>query len=408
MRVEARTRVTYMDTHFLYIHRLSMVAIGLWPYHRTMLVQLQCSVFSLTLISFIIFQLTTFLTTEWTIDFIVEILSLSIVILICAILYNSVWINTHGVKCILNNLQYICSDLRDEKEIAIIKRYGYIAKCATIGMTLFVMCFFFIITLLPILPRIFGIFFLVNKSEPYRNIYIRTEYFVDEEKYFYFILLHLYAVQYIAGGTLLVAGTLVAGYFTYCCGLFNIASYRIEQAMRISDEVTNRTNKRQVDKKISHAVDIHRTTLKVIKFYLYNFEDTWFLLIVLVVICLSLHLFGIFQAISIVFKMENFVLHFGFTLGILLSSFASNYVGEAITEHYNYIFSTAYNVRWYDAPIRVQRLIFFLLQRGTMSYAMKFGGVYTLSLENFATVKLLYIMCQYVYIIYIVYVYTEN
>ncbi|XP_026823687.1 uncharacterized protein LOC109610890 isoform X4 [Ooceraea biroi] len=382
-----KTDLCDMDTQFLYIHRLSMVAIGLWPYHRTMLVQLQCSVFSLTLISFIIFQLTTFLTTEWTIDFIVEILSISIVILICTILYNSVWINTHGVKRILNNLQYICSNLKDEKEIAIINRYGYIAKCATIGMTLFVMCFFFIVTLLPILPRIFGIFFLVNESEPYRNIYIRTEYFVDEEKYFYFILLHLYAVQYIAGGTILATQTVMLGYFIFFCGLFNIASYRIEQAMRISDEVTNRMNTRQVNKKISHAVDIHRTTLKVIKFYLYNFEDTWFLLIVLAVICLSLHLFGIFQAVCFVFRMEELILHCGFTIGILLCSFASNYMGQAITDHYNYIFSTAYNIRWYVEPVRVQRLIFFLVQRGTKPYGMKFGGLYTLSLETFASLS---------------------
>ncbi|XP_026823680.1 uncharacterized protein LOC109611447 isoform X1 [Ooceraea biroi] len=384
-----------MDTQFLYIHRIILVAVGLWPYHRTMLVQLQCSVFSITLISFIIFQLTTFLTIEWTIDFIVEILSISIVILMFAILYNSFWINTHGVKRILNNLQYICSNLKDENEIAIIKRYGYIAKCVIIGMILFVMCSFFIVTLLPILPRIFGIFFLVNESEPYRNVYIRTEYFVDEEKYFYFILLHLYVVQYIVGGTLLAIQTVLLGYFIYFCGLFNIASYRIEQAMRISDEVTNRTNKRQVDKNISHAVDIHRTTLKIIKFYLYNFENTCFLLILLVVICLSLHLFGIFQAVCFVFRMEEFILHCGFTIGILLCSFAGNYMGQEITDHYNYIFSTAYNVRWYVEPVRVQRLIFFLVQRGTKPYGMKFGGLYTLSLETFASVNL------YTYIYYI-------
>ncbi|RLU26063.1 ObirOr5-9E66 [Ooceraea biroi] len=388
-----------MDTQFLYIHRLSMVAIGLWPYHRTMLVQLQCSVFSLTVISFIIFQLTTFLTTEWTIEFIVEILSTSLIFLLCATVYNSFWSNTHVVKRVLKNLQYICSDLKDENEIAILKRYGYIAKCATIGMTLFVMCISFIGILLPILPRIFGIFFLVNESEPYRITYIKTEYFVDEATYFYFILLHLYAVYYIAGGTTLVAGIIVAGYFTYCCGLFNIASYRIEQAMRIkSDDVTNPTNKRQVDKKISHAVDIHRTTLKILEFYLYNFEETSFLIIVLIVICLSLHLFGILHTVCFAFRIEEFLLHFGCAIGFLGFSFAGNYVGEAITDHYNYIFSTAYNGQWYVAPVRVQRLILFLLQRGTKSYGLTFGCLYTLSLESFASLSTTSI--SYVTVIY--------
>ncbi|XP_026823631.1 uncharacterized protein LOC105280162 isoform X2 [Ooceraea biroi] len=390
-----------MDTEFLYIHQISLVAIGLWPYHRTILVQLQSSVFSLTMISSIIFQLTTFLTTEWTIDFIVEILSISLFLLLCVILYTSFWINMHVVKRLLKTLQHICSDLKDETEIAILKRYEHIAKCVAIGFTLLTICGLFILTLLPLLPRIFDIFFFVNESEPYRNIYIRTEYFVDEEKYFYFILLHLYAAQYIAGATLLGRAIVITGYGIYSCGLFNIASYRIEQAMRINnDKLTNRKNKRKIDKKISHAVNIHRTALEFIEFYLYNFEGAYFLIILIIVICLSLHLFGIFHAISFIFRMETFLLHCGFTVVILTSSLGVNCIGQAIINHYNYMFSSAYNVRWYVAPIHVQRLILFLLQAGTKPYSVKFGGLYTISLESFASVKLLYIFNTY-YIVYI-------
>ncbi|XP_026823635.1 uncharacterized protein LOC105280162 isoform X6 [Ooceraea biroi] len=332
-----------MDTEFLYIHQISLVAIGLWPYHRTILVQLQSSVFSLTMISSIIFQLTTFLTTEWTIDFIVEILSISLCLLLCVILYTSFWINMHVVKRLLKNLQHICSDLKDETEIAILKRYEHIAKCVAIGFT----------------------------------------------------------SQYIAGATLLGGAIVMTGYGIYSCGLFNIASYRIEQAMRINnDELTNRKNKRKIDKKISHAMDIHRTALELTEFYLYNFEGTYCLIIVIIVICLSLHLFGIFHAISFVFRLENFLLHCCFAFGILTSSLGVNYIGQAITDHYNYMFSSAYNVRWYVAPIHVQRLMLFLLQAGTKSYNVKFGGLYTISLESFASVKLLYILNTY-YIVYI-------
>ncbi|EZA55132.1 hypothetical protein X777_05310 [Ooceraea biroi] len=374
-----------MDTQFLYIHRLSMVAIGLWPYHRTMLVQLQCSVFSLSLISFIIFQLTTFLTTEWTLDFFVEILSASLYLLVWVILYNSFWIKTYAVKRLLENLQYICSELKDENEIAIIKRYEHIAKHIAIGLISLTMFSFFIFLLLPFLPRIFDIFFLVNKSEPYRNIYIRTEYFVDQEKYFYCILLHLYANVYIVGGTVIGTAILMTGYSSYFCGLFNIASYRIEQVMRInSDEITNRMNKREIDKTISHAIDIHRIAFKFTEVFLYNFKGTFFLLITLIVICLSLHLYGIFRTVCFVYRMEDFVKYCSFAVGALAFSLVNNCIGQAITDHHYYIFSSACNVRWYDAPVRSQRLILFLLQKGTKPYALKYG-FYTISLENFAS-----------------------
>ncbi|RLU25591.1 ObirOr5-9E51 [Ooceraea biroi] len=377
-----------MDTQFLYLHRISLVALGMWPYHRTMFVQLHACVFCLTMISFLIFQLTPFLTTECTIEFIIEILSTSLYLLLCVINYISFWINTHVVKHVLEYLQCTCSELKDENEIAIIKRYGHIANCLAIGLTLLAMCGLFIATLLPFLPRIFGIFFPVNKSEPYRKMFIITEYFIDEEKYFYFIFLHQCAAYYIAVGTLIGAGIVMTGYSTYICGFFEIASYRIEQAMRINnDEVTNQKNKREIDKKISHAVNIHRIALDYIEFFLHNFERTYTLLLVIVVICLSLHLFGLCQAVLFADRTQEFLLHYTFTLSILTCTLGSNYVGQAVTDHYNFIFLSAYNVRWYIAPVRVQRLIVFLLQKGTKPYSMKVGGLYTTSLENFASLS---------------------
>jgi hypothetical protein len=49
------------------------------------------------------------------------------------------------------------------------------------------------------------------------------EYFVDQEKYFYFILLHLDAIIYIGAISLLAGGTLCAGYFKHICGIFRVA-----------------------------------------------------------------------------------------------------------------------------------------------------------------------------------------
>ncbi|XP_026831067.1 odorant receptor 22c-like isoform X1 [Ooceraea biroi] len=388
MRMDTRTRVTCIDTQFLYIHRISLIAVGLWPYDRTMLVQLQSSLFFLITTSIIIFQLTTFLTTECTIDFIIKILSTTLFLLVCVIQYNCFWINTRAVKHVLENLLYICSKLHDRNEIAIIKKYGYIAKCVAIGFIFLAICGIITFSLLPILPQIFGIFYLVNKSEPYRNIYITTEYFVDQEKNFYFILLHLYLSHYIAVGTLVGTGILITGYFIHFCGLFNVASYRMQQVMRRnSHELIYRKHKSEIEKKISHAVDIHRATINIIEFFLYNFEGTFILVTAIIVICLSLHLFGIYQAAMFEKSIEEFLLHFGFMSAIFLYSFAGNYVGQAITDHYNNIFSNAYNVKWYTASVRVQRLILILLQICAKPYGLKFGGLFITSLENFASLS---------------------
>lgn len=50
-----------------------------------------------------------------------------------------------------------------------------------------------------------------------------------------------------------------------------------------------------------------------------------------------------------------------------------------------------YNVQWYIAPLHIQKLILFLLQRGTKAFEnlVIIGGLFVGSLEGFATVKIL-------------------
>lgn len=41
---------------------------------------------------------------------------------------------------------------------------------------------------------------------------------------------------------------------------------------------------------------------------------------------------------------------------------------------------------WYIAPLRIQKLILFLLQYGTKNFNIVIGGIFVGSLEGFATV----------------------
>ncbi|XP_018055792.1 PREDICTED: uncharacterized protein LOC108692151 [Atta colombica] len=63
--------------------------------------------------------------------------------------------------------------------------------------------------------------------------------------------------------------------------------------------------------------------------------------------------------------------------------FLSNNIGQNIIDHNNYVFSTAYNVQWYRAPLRIQRMILFLLQRETKVFTLNVGGLFNASMESF-------------------------
>jgi hypothetical protein len=50
-----------------------------------------------------------------------------------------------------------------------------------------------------------------------------TEYFIDQEKYFYIIMLHMSAAFFIGGIGIVATGALIIAYFQYICGMFSIA-----------------------------------------------------------------------------------------------------------------------------------------------------------------------------------------
>lgn len=50
-----------------------------------------------------------------------------------------------------------------------------------------------------------------------------TEYFVDPERYFYLILLHMDASYFIGAIVVIATGTIFVAYIKHICGMFRIA-----------------------------------------------------------------------------------------------------------------------------------------------------------------------------------------
>lgn len=84
-------------------------------------------------------------------------------------------------------------------------------------------CIEFLFIIEPFCQRILGIFLLTNESESHRIMFFMTEYFVDEEKYFYLILLHLDVASSLATIIVIAIGSMFLMCLKYACGFFMIA-----------------------------------------------------------------------------------------------------------------------------------------------------------------------------------------
>ncbi|XP_025073403.1 uncharacterized protein LOC105424453 [Pogonomyrmex barbatus] len=170
--------------------------------------------------------------------------------------------NNQIMKWSLEQLQHIYNELKDEKEIDIIKRYGNNAKRFTAIVILFHINNLVLVFFMPFALYAFN--GILNKQDIKRVIQaIIPKHFVGREHYFYLIYLHM-GIALTVGGTAIVAtGMMIIAYIIHACGIFRIASYRIEKAIAINTlNNVNLQNEITMYKQIIHAVNIHRKAIK--------------------------------------------------------------------------------------------------------------------------------------------------
>ncbi|KAH0948813.1 hypothetical protein HN011_008858 [Eciton burchellii] len=374
-----------IETQHFNLNKILLLTVGLWPYHRTKFVQCHVFLFTAILISFIIVQFTTFITTECTTDIVIKILCFASFYMIFLVIHNSVYINTDTVIYMLEKLKYICNELKNEDEIAIIKKYGNDSKRLTFVFSLYCMTNLSLFILLPIFPKILGSFIL-NASETNLMMHdVMREYFVDQERYSYLILLHLDTTMCIAAISIIATGTLFISLVKHICGIFKIASYRVDQAMVIRFYNSGLPNELKIHKKLANAIDIHCEGMELCDILKSNFVGSFFSLILILIICLSLNLFGLLQSIKFGSPLLELLAHLTHVTVVLLIMFLCNFFGQEVTDHYNHIFLSVYNVEWYVVPIYIQKIILFLLQKGTKEYHIVVGGLFVASMETMVT-----------------------
>ncbi|XP_039303700.1 uncharacterized protein LOC120357460 [Solenopsis invicta] len=384
MRVVSHKVMVCVKTQFFKFHRSLLLLLGLWPYEQTKLVQLQIILVFSMLISCVVYQFMALVFAEYTSSDFINIFSILLYFIMFVTSYNSFRFNINDIKWLLDYLQHICNELKDKDEIAIITKYGKIANYIT---ALFILFHIFNNTVfLCVVSLLYHIDTALNESQLHHiKQSLFPDFFVISHNQVFLLMLYFVGATFIGGIALITIMTMLLVYLKYGCGMFRIASYRIEKAMTVNMlKNINFENKIIIYKKIIHAVDIHRKAIKFCTHAVTSFQGTLLCLIGISVICLSVNLYKIAGT-----KNENdiiqYYIHIVLIAGLFVFLFIINYTGQEMIDCNNHVMFTAYNIRWYIAPLHVQKLILFLLQSGSKVFNPAFGGIFTFSIAFFAT-----------------------
>ncbi|XP_011864205.1 PREDICTED: uncharacterized protein LOC105560062 isoform X2 [Vollenhovia emeryi] len=375
-----------INTYFRF-NRILLLSIGLWPYKRTKLVEFQAILILAFLIFCITYLFATFAFTKCTPALVINVLSIALLGIIYAFSYHSFYVNVHTIRWLMYKLQHIYNDLKDENEIAIVTKYGNIAKRFTAIMMLFEVCCVITILLLTFLLQFLDTTLLVDKSESrYVMQKVIPKYFIGRESFLYLIIPSLFASASIGGTAVVATGMMFVTYLKHTCGMFRIASYRIEKAMMIKMlKNVNLENEIIIYKEIVHAVDIHRKAVHFAMLVYSTFKGLLCTVTVVGVICLSCNLYRLSETMSRDGEIEQCYMHLLITITIFIILFISNSAGQEVTDYNNHVFLTAYKVQWYVAPLHIQRLILFILQNGSKTFRPSIIGLFSFSIEIFAS-----------------------
>ncbi|KAH0945364.1 hypothetical protein HN011_006486 [Eciton burchellii] len=378
----------FVGGQYYKLNRILLLCIGLWPYETScgltsFLRKIQIIFFQALFISILLCQVNVFLVKNYNIVLIMKTCLFILINCIFIIKYNAWLLLINNIKYIFDRVRYDWNILKNQTELEIIQEYASNARFHTAIFTLLSILICLGILILSFVPSILDIIIPMNESRPL-YLPIVLEYFVDQERFFYLIMVHIFIFGYAGFITISAVATMLIAYVLHNCAIFKIASYRIEH---IFDEKILETSKsiRQymLYKRLIHAIYFHRRAIDLTNILTKSFTILYFVLLGFGVASMSFSIIYFIHALFLNDVIDLLMV----TVIIFIQLyyiFVGNYVGQDIIDTSSNIFQIIYNTEWYTAPLWLQKLIFFMMQRSKIKSALTAGGLFDASLEGFA------------------------
>ncbi|XP_025160085.1 uncharacterized protein LOC112589776 isoform X1 [Harpegnathos saltator] len=272
------------------------------------------------------FQSMIFITVEFSVLLLLEVLSTLFISVIFMYKYGTVYYNIDKVKLLFERIQYDWDNLKDPVEYEIMKRQANIARwytkyfarkkysrtdhkrnaitvdtikkiytshCHTVSFAVVIYILEFLFIAMHYVPVILDAVVPLAKPRP-RRILVIGEMFIDQHKYFHMVLLNITISSFIGMTTVIAAETMLMVLVQHVCGLLKVTSYRITRAFdNDCFPVLRHGKKCIVCTKLASAVNIHRSAIMFADCIRDCLAISYLILILFGVASLSLNLYRV-------------------------------------------------------------------------------------------------------------------
>ncbi|XP_076623793.1 uncharacterized protein LOC143343134 [Colletes latitarsis] len=237
--------------------------------------------------------------------------------------------------------------------------------------------------LLPLIPFFLDIILPLNETRLKQQVF-KLNYLVDGDKYFYPIYFHSIWTSTTIVVTIVTVDSMYMLVTHHACGLFVICGNQIKQTTQNFDQnIDNAAKERAIYQEFKNCAIIHK---KAIQFYelINDINQRSFLLQI------GLNMIGIsVTAVQTVMNLNN--VREALRIGIFLGAqqfhlFFNSLPGQSLVDRSLQLLDDLYSSKWYQAPVRMQRVIYMMQIRSGVPCTLTAGGLYDMNIENFGMI----------------------
>ncbi|XP_011350899.1 uncharacterized protein LOC105287139 isoform X2 [Ooceraea biroi] len=373
----------FTEEHYK-LNRILLLWLGLWPYDTSFFKKIQIVFFEALFISFVLCQFNVLLVKNCSIVLVMRICMFLFIISCVIINYNAGLLLTHTFKYVFNRIRYDWKILKNQAEFEIIQKYADKTKFYTISFALLGTSGCLGVLSLSFVSPILDVIIPMNVSRSLR-LPIVAEYFVDQTRYFYPIMIHIFIVSYVCLMTLVAIIALLIAYVMHNCAIFEIVSYRLEHMFDEKIlEMSKDIREHILYERLVHAVYLHRRATDMANIMTNSYANFYMIFLIIGIGSTTFSVFHFFYVLEALNDVIEIITSSAIIVFQFYYIFIANYMGQNIIDISVNLFQTTYNTEWYAAPLWLQKLILFIMQRSSIKSTFTTAGVFDASLEGFA------------------------
>ncbi|KAK2587283.1 hypothetical protein KPH14_003010 [Odynerus spinipes] len=354
-----------LEQRFYKLNYRLLSFLGLWPYQKSR-----------------VFALFTF-TGEFGV--IAECIPIWVTSINIGIKYHTYNLGVINVKALLDDMIADWKMWRYKKEESeIMVKFAEMARIYTLIYAIYLYIAMGGFLLATLVPPIMDMVIPLNESRS-TKLPVVSEYFIDQNKYFYPIYAHVSIIITILVTIIIAADTQLMVFSCHVSALFAVVGFRLEHYLKgnITLEEMSDRQREECYKHITLSIKTHERAIQFANRIESLFSYSLLLQCGFNVVCMSTSLY---QIVILLGKSAEALKFISFVFAQLFHLFCASYSGQQIIDHSSEVYYKAYSGFWYEIPVKVRKLLILVMRRSLEPSRLTAGKLFVFCLESFSTI----------------------